>query len=196
MIFILPLLGGVSYGQQAKPSPRSTPEIREMRLTKIESISGALSTKHYFYLKEEGFRIQMPGNFAEYVPSKAASAEVPGTDGYVRWTLPESEMVIMFGEADPKIFAPLTPEKKLQILSIALNGTATKNNNIKISERDVTFNGLSAKEVKFKEGNEECIARGLFLDSRLFVFLAILQKVDNADAVVKQALDTFEPVKD
>ena len=186
-------MGVISFGQKPKPSP--APEGGVMRLTRTESITDALSTKHYFYLKEEGFRIQMPGNVSNYVPSKPASVSGAGTDGQVSWNLPEADLDIIFGDMDSKLVDNLTPGQKQQVLLASLNVLANKEGIIKISERDITVSGVPTKEIKYKHGEQEYLARDLFLGSRLFVFIACLHNVDNAESLVKHALDTFEAVK-
>jgi hypothetical protein len=166
-----------------------------MRLDRIDSITDALAKDHYFYLKEEGFRIKLPGNFTDYVASKPALDKGEAKEGQVVFKEPEATVVIMFGEMDES-FAILTHENKLEALSHGLAVIAAKPNSTKIYERDITVSGLPAKEVKFRAKDVDYIARSMFVADRLFIFVAALNaKVDDAETIVKQALDSFEPVK-
>ena len=71
-----------------------------------------------------------------------------------------------------------------------------KPNTTKVYERDITVNGLPAKEIKFVAKGVDYIARGLFVANRLFMFVAALDsKADNAETIVRQAFDSFEPIK-
>lgn len=180
-----------ALGQNPAPSPRP---MQELRLTRIESITDSLSSNHYFYLKEEGFRIQLPGSFTRYVASNPASAKTPATDGQIDWNLPEAEVTIMFSDMDAKTIAAFTMEQKRRVLTSSLDAMTYKDGVAKVSERDLSVNGVPAREAKFKIGAKEYLARSLFLGSRFFVFVVYLHPVENAEAIVKKALDTFEAV--
>lgn len=192
------LLSSAVFGQttaSVSSSSKDGTNAGEMRLTRINSITDSLAAKHYFYLKEEGFRIQLPGNFDDYVPSRPASAGIVGSGGQITWMLPEAEIAIMFSDLDVKAFNGFTPEQKIKNLSRALAVVTKEEGTTKISERDLTVGSLPAKEVKYKRGDKEFIARDLLLGSRLFVFVVYPHPVDNAEALVKKALDTFEAIQ-
>ena len=167
----------------------------EMRLTRIDSITGTLASKHYFYLKEEGFRVLMPGNFSNYVPSKPAKSGVNAVDGQVSWDLPEANVVIMFSNMDDKLFSGFTPEQKKLILSRSLASMINTEGFSKISERDIVVSGIAGKEMKYQRGEIVYLARNLFLGSRMIVFVAQLHPFENAEALVEQVFDSFEPLK-
>lgn len=181
--------------QRPTPSPSPAPSPTQERLgdpvlTKIDSLSETLTTHRYFELKKEGFRIQLPENYVKYVPSKPASEG--GTDGEIRWNLAEANIVIMVGDMDATKLAAFTPAQKLQVLSASLTG---KKGFTKVAERDLIVNGVPAREAKFKNGDQIYLARDLFVGSRLFVFTASLSTIENSEALVTQALDTFEAIK-
>lgn len=196
---IVVFVSSTAFGQ--KPSPSPTPKEREltrlgeMRLTRIDSLTDALANKHYFYLKEEGFRIQLPGNFGNYVPSKPPTAGNQGTEGQITWSLPEAQIVIMFADVDAQKFAAFSAEQRLQILSKSLTQMLEKDDT-KIFDRDLTVNGSPAKELRFdKVGKDQYLVRDLFVGTRLFVFVVSLNHVDKAEELAKQALDTFESIE-
>lgn len=167
----------------------------EMRLTRIDSITGTIASKHYFYLKEEGFRILMPGNFSNFVPSKPAGAGVDAVYGQVNWDLPEANVVIMFGNTDDKLISGLTPEQKDLVLSRSVASITNKDGFTRIYEHDIVVNGLAGKEVKYKRGETVYLARNLFMGPRMVVLVAQLHPFENAEALVKQVFDSFEPLK-
>lgn len=167
----------------------------EMRLTRIDSITGTIASKHYFYLKEEGFRILMPGNFSNYVPSKPAGAGVDAVYGQVNWDLPEANVVIMFGNTDDKLISGLTREQKDLVLSRSIASITNKDGFTRIYEHDIVVSGLAGKEVKYQRGETVYLARNLFMGPRMVVFVAQLHPVENAEALVKQVFDSFEPLK-
>lgn len=147
--------------------------------TNKESIADALANKNYYYSDHGNFRIQLPSKIDGYKPN--------GDE--ITWKTTEASISISHVEVEYKTWTGATPDRKLAVLSTPCDIGWTK-----AYEKVMTVSGLQAKETKCTHHGNEKLIRRLWVDRTVFTLAAVVHAVDDAEEIVKQAFDTFEPV--